>query len=93
MSRNVGDPARASRPFDVDRDGFVLVRGRRLRGAAAARRRAWRPGIGSLGVVLGYGTNADAHHLVAPSPGGEGALRCMRLALADAGVRRLGRPT
>lgn len=85
MSRNVGDPERASRPFDVDRDGFVLSEGagflmlQRVDDAVAAGHRV-------LGVVLGYGSNADASHIVAPSPGGEGALRCMRLALQDAGV-------
>src|SRR4249920_3121937 len=51
----------------------------RLEDAVAAGRRV-------LGLVRGYGSNADAHHIVAPSPGGEGALRCMRLALRDAGV-------
>ena len=85
MSSNAAAPALASRPFDVDRDGFVLGEGagfvvlRRLDDARAE-------GLGPLGTILGYGTNADAHHLVAPSPDGEGALRCMRLALADAGI-------
>ena len=79
------DAALASRPFDVDRDGFVMAEGAGfvvLEREADAR--AQRKEI--LGVVCGYGTNSDAHHLVAPSPGGEGALRCMRLALSDAGL-------
>jgi 3-oxoacyl-[acyl-carrier-protein] synthase II len=85
MSRNIEDPDRASRPFDADRDGFVLAEGsgfvalQRLEDAVAA-------GHHVIGLVRGYGNNADAHHIVAPSPGGEGALRCMRLALRDAGV-------
>ena len=85
MSRNVEDPDRASRPFDADRDGFVLAEGsgfvvlQRPEDAVAAGRRV-------IGLVRGYGSNADAHHIVAPSPGGEGALRCMRLALRDAGI-------
>jgi 3-oxoacyl-[acyl-carrier-protein] synthase II len=85
MSRCGGDPEHASRPFDVDRDGFVLSEGagfvilRRLDEATAA-------GVQVLGVVCGYGSNADAHHLVAPSPSGAGALACMRLALDDAGA-------
>ena len=85
MSRNVADPARASRPFDVHRDGFVLGEGagfvvlERQRDATAA-------GRASLGAVLGYGSTADAHHIVAPAPDGRGAYRCMAGALADAGV-------
>src|SRR5215472_5930392 len=86
MSRNVSCPGLASRPFDADRDGFVMGEGagfvvlRRLEDVAAS-------GPGPLGLVLGHASTADAHHLVAPSPDGEGALRCMALALADAGVR------
>lgn len=85
MSRNVANPALASRPFDEDRDGFVMAEGAgflvmvRATDAVALDR-------APLGLVSGYGSNADAHHLVAPSPGGEGALRCMRLALDDAGI-------
>jgi 3-oxoacyl-[acyl-carrier-protein] synthase II len=84
MTRTVTDRELASRPFDADRDGFLLAEGAgfvvltRLQDAPAAER--------VLGVVAGYGTCADAHHLVAPEPDGEGALRCMRLALADAGL-------
>jgi 3-oxoacyl-[acyl-carrier-protein] synthase II len=85
MSRNAADLAHASRPFDVDRDGFVLGEGagfvvlQRVDDAIAARRSV-------MGLIEGFGTNADAHHLVAPRPDGGGALACMRLALADAGV-------
>jgi 3-oxoacyl-[acyl-carrier-protein] synthase II len=85
LSRHVIEPALASRPFDVDRDGFVMAEGAGfvvLEREADAR--AQRKEI--LGVVSGYGVNSDAHHVVAPSPGGEGALRCMRLALQDAGL-------
>jgi 3-oxoacyl-[acyl-carrier-protein] synthase II len=86
MSRYAAEPALASRPFDVARDGFVLAEGagfvvlQRPNDARAARRPI-------LGLALGYGTNSDAHHLVAPSPGGEGALACMKLALEDAGAQ------
>jgi 3-oxoacyl-[acyl-carrier-protein] synthase II len=85
MSRNVGCPDVASRPFDADRDGFVMGEGagfvvlQRLEDISA-------PGPEPLGLVLGHASSADAHHLVAPSPDGEGAVRCMALALADAGV-------
>src|SRR5215472_11175098 len=86
MSRNVSCPELASRPFDADRDGFVLGEGagfvvlKRLEDVAP-------PGPEPLGLVLGHASSADAHHLVAPSPDGEGALRCMALALADATLR------
>jgi 3-oxoacyl-[acyl-carrier-protein] synthase II len=85
MSRNVGCPELASRPFDVNRDGFVMAEGagfvvlQRLDDAVAT-------GRDPLGLVLGHASGSDAHHLVAPTPGGEGALRCMRSALADAGA-------
>jgi 3-oxoacyl-[acyl-carrier-protein] synthase II len=86
MSRNVSCPGLASRPFDTDRDGFVMGEGagfvvlQRLEDVRAS-------GPEPLGLVLGHASSADAHHLVAPSPDGEGALRCMVLALADAGVQ------
>jgi 3-oxoacyl-[acyl-carrier-protein] synthase II len=86
MSRNVGCPDLASRPFDADRDGFVMGEGagfvvlQRLEDISAS-------GPEPLGLVLGHASSADAHHLVAPSPDGEGAVRCMVLALADAGVQ------
>jgi 3-oxoacyl-[acyl-carrier-protein] synthase II len=85
MSHNVRCPEVASRPFDADRDGFVMGEGagfvvlRRLEDVAAS-------GLQPLGVVLGHASNSDAHHLVTPRPDGEGARRCMELALADAGV-------
>jgi 3-oxoacyl-[acyl-carrier-protein] synthase II len=81
MTRNVDEPALASRPFDVDRDGFVMGEGS---GFLVLCRPSAAPS--PLGFVLGYATNSDAHHLVAPAPEGEGAVRCMRLALDDAGA-------
>jgi 3-oxoacyl-[acyl-carrier-protein] synthase II len=82
MTRNVEQPELACRPFDVNRDGFLMAEGagfvvlQRLTDAVAA----------PLGLVIGYGASADAHHLVAPPADGSGALRSMRLALADAGA-------
>jgi 3-oxoacyl-[acyl-carrier-protein] synthase II len=75
----------SSKPFDLERDGFVLGEGSAVFvleewGAAEAR------GVTILGEILGAGSNADAHHITAPSPGGVGAIACMRLALADAGL-------
>jgi 3-oxoacyl-[acyl-carrier-protein] synthase II len=75
----------ASMPFDVARDGFVMGEGSAVfilerYDLAVAR------GANILGEILGAGSNADAHHITAPSPGGTGAIACMRLALNDAGL-------
>jgi 3-oxoacyl-[acyl-carrier-protein] synthase II len=75
-----------SMPFDVKRDGFVMGEG-----AAVLVLEAWdvaeARGATILGEVLGAASNADAHHITAPSPGGVGAIACMRLALDDAGLQ------
>jgi 3-oxoacyl-[acyl-carrier-protein] synthase II len=86
MSRNVSSPQLASRPFDTDRDGFVMGEGA---GFVVLQRLedVCTPGPEPLGLVLGHASSADAHHLVAPSPDGEGAFRCMALAMADADVQ------
>jgi 3-oxoacyl-[acyl-carrier-protein] synthase II len=75
-----------SRPFDRDRDGFVIAEGAGalvLEELESARAR----GATILGEVLGAASNADAHHITSPSPGGTGALACMELALTDAGLQ------
>ena len=81
----VACPELASRPFDADRDGFVMGEGAGFV-VLQRPRDVPIPGPEPLGLVLGHASCADAHHLVAPSPDGEGAVRCMALALADAGV-------
>jgi 3-oxoacyl-[acyl-carrier-protein] synthase II len=85
LSGRHDDPARASRPFDVDRDGFVMGEGSAYL-VLERLDRAQARGAHIYGEVVGYGRNADAYHITAPSPGGAGAAACMQLALDDAGL-------
>jgi 3-oxoacyl-[acyl-carrier-protein] synthase II len=76
-------PERASRPFDKNRDGFVLAEGSGVL-ILEERDRALGRNAHIYGEVIGYGTNSDAYHITAPAPQGTGAARCMALALNDA---------
>ena len=85
MSTRNDEPARACRPFDRGRDGFVMAEGAALlvlEDLEHARRR----GVPIYGEVLGYGTSNDAHHMTAPLPSGTQAARAMRSALEEAGL-------
>ena len=85
LSNRNDEPLLASRPFDVDRDGFVMGEGAGFL-VLEDWDRAVARGAHVYGEVAGYGRNSDAYHVTAPAPGGAGAAHCMRLALADAGL-------
>jgi 3-oxoacyl-[acyl-carrier-protein] synthase II len=85
LSTRNDDPTLASRPFDVDRDGFVMGEGAGFV-VLESWDRAVARGAHIYGEVAGYGRNSDDYHVTAPAPGGAGAAHCMRLALADAGL-------
>ncbi|KAF2777032.1 MULTISPECIES: beta-ketoacyl-[acyl-carrier-protein] synthase family protein [Streptomyces] len=85
LSRRTDEPAAASRPFDADRDGFVIGEGS---GMLVLERTADAEARGATvrARLVGHGASADAHHVTAPDPEGAGALRAMEAALAQAGV-------
>src|SRR5437588_11875919 len=86
LSERNDDPQTASRPFDKDRDGFVMGDG-----AAVVIREEWERaksrGAKIVAEIVGYGATADAHHITAPAPDGSGAQEAMRLAMQSGGIR------
>jgi len=85
LSTRNGEPEKASRPFDKNRDGFVMGEGSGII-ILEELTRALDRGAKTYAEIVGYGLTGDAYHITAPSPDGEGAARCMQMALSSGGI-------
>ncbi|MCX5905141.1 MAG: beta-ketoacyl-ACP synthase II [Proteobacteria bacterium] len=86
LSTRNDEPRKASRPFEKNRDGFVMAEGAGIL-VLEDLEKAQQRGATIFAEIVGFGCNADAYHITAPSPNGEGAAKCMQLTLDDAGLK------